>query len=364
MLSVHTVQDQLPQNARHSLLRSGSTVTGRVLSQNGALSYTVSIAGQKIIVKSESPLVPGETFSARVTVKDSLIELSLIKEGSLSANLIQKMSNTGILSQEVMNFLSSLGFEADAESLALFQFMQQIGMKIDIPAAKKAIAASGGKNGGVNREKTEISLLLDEKGLLSQDDAQVCAILGGRQGDSDESSSKKGKGRNQGGREDFLSSKNKNYPKISPSDIKAYFDSVDAASERKDGLLSAFNTVTASHKKDIPLRHWIVLPFEWDFQKSFGNIKLLFDSELKKLEKFIIDLKNTEKRNIFVVSYKDKRIDTVRFSSDQKVTEARRKLQIEQLASLLGAPVFFEPLESLLGFCAGDEEIAFVSGVV
>ena len=107
-----------------------------------------------------------------------------------------------------------------------------------------------------------------------------------------------------------------------------------------------------------------MFPFEWDFQKSWGNIRLLFDSELKNLEKAIIDLKNDEKNNIFVLYYNKNEVDSVKFSSSDDLTSSEKTSLAKTLGAMFGGKIGVEMADfsELRGFCAGDEEISFVSG--
>ncbi|MBQ8680761.1 MAG: hypothetical protein IJ530_13570 [Treponema sp.] len=357
MTPVHIVQGQLSQKIRSAVLRNGSTVTGRILSKDAESFYTVSIAGQKISVKSEANLAPGSFFSARVSVKNGLVELSLIKENADSGGLVQKFTpEKGSLSPQIADFLTSLGFEPNESSLKLFQFMHQLGMKIDIALAKKTLRSSQ-KDSDADGEKSQILLLLEEKGIKSSDE-RVSAILGKNQRDSGDSERK---------------SKNKEAPalglstfpqKINSSDIKKFFESVDAASlNHKHGVLTAFNTVLSAKNKESPLRHWILLPFEWDFQKSNGVIKLLFDSELKNLQKLIIDIKNTRTNRIFSLSFKDNKPDSVKFASNSEDDYSSPE-SLSLFSSLFPFSMHLEQVDfdSLRGFAVSDEELSFVRG--
>ena len=374
--SVSVVQGDFSRNLRNvSVLRNGAVVTARVISQNGDGSYSVSLAGQKITVRSEANLVLGETFSARVSVKGDVVRLSLLSEKTeIEGSFVQKMAaDEKVISPKLAEFLSSLGFEPNAESLKIFQFMQQVGMKINLPAAKKALQFSK-KSGEPNEEKAQISLLLEEKGIKSSDE-RVNAILGRNPNGND--SEQRRKNQNQEGNflceDEFFKSKLE-------SDVKSYFSSVDSAAfSRKNGILSAFNTVLSSSKSELPLRHWLIFPFEWDFKNSFGTIRLLFDSDLKNLEKLVINVKTSEKSEkskesesekiektrIFALDFKNNSPVSVKFASDFEASESGVSEETI-LSSLFANSVRVEKadFDSLCGFCAGDEEFSFVSGVI
>ncbi len=356
MNKVSVIQGQISQNnANIAVLRNGSVVTARVLSKNGDGSYSVSLAGQKINVKSDIPLKTGSVFSAKVSVLGESVKLSLLKENAGSSEILQKFSSEAELSPKISEFLQSLGFEANIESLKIFQFMQQIGMKIDVQSAKKALSKSKEKS-DKSEENSQLELLLEKK-CIKSDSAQVGAVLSHNQENS-EKNNKNQNEQNQNENQANEQSSGENQ-KIDSESIKSYFDSVDeAALSRKNGLLSAFNSILSSSAEEKPLRHWIVLPFEWDFKNYSGNIKLLFDSDLKNLQKTIIELKNNSENKIFVINYRCGEVDSVKFSSESGGESL--------LKSMFGEKVKVESCEpgSLSGFCPTDEEISFVNGRV
>jgi hypothetical protein len=232
--------------------------------------------------------------------------------------------------------------------------MQQIGMKIDVDSAKKALKQA--KNSENKEEKAQISLLFEEKGIKSSDE-RVQTIIGRKQqGGSGKRKDESGKREKQ---------EKLRICNFSDKLVKSYFSQVDeAASLREAGVLSAFNTVLSSSKKDIPLRHWILLPFEWNFRAYSGNIRLLFDSELKNLEKLVIDLKNPEKNHIFVVEYKNGEAESVKFASDSVTADSEKSRLCALLSSMFGknVGVQMKDFDSLKGFCSGDENFSVLNG--
>ena len=388
MNAVHIVQGQVSQNVRASaVLRNGSLVTARVVSQNGNGSYTVSLAGQMIEVRSQVPLQKGQVFQATVAMSGNQIFLSLLSESKNAGELVQKLPvQNQNLSPQLQDFLTSLGFEPNAESLKLFQFMQQLGIKIDVPLAKKALLAS--KKGGPGGEKAQVALLLEEKGIAASDE-RVSAILGNGKR-KDENGKRKKEERNgqlavsreQGAVDDGFS-----VPSV--FSVRNFFDSVDSASHsHKVGILSAFNTVLSAKGKNPPLNHWILLPFEWNFQNYTGNIRLLFDSELKNIQKAVIDVKNSANQHTFLLGFEKNQLSAVKFASSTFLNKDYRGkpdndsggksdsdkitfLHAEKLLSNLlfsnfnrEIPVKFVNFDSVQGFCAADEVFAQVQGVV
>jgi hypothetical protein len=355
--SVFVLQGNTPQkNVPGSVLRSGTIVSGRVIAKNADGSYSVSLAGQKINVKSESPLQTGGIFSARVSIKGGSVELSLIKE-NLSPEILQKFGGSSEISPQVANLLSSLGFEADSESYKILQFMQQIGIKFDVDSAKKALRQA--KKSSDNEEKAQISFLLEEKGIKSTDE-RVQAVMGRNHQNENRKEQEKSENRaGESGKE------KRKIEEWNSGLVKSYFSQVDDASSSHDyGLLTAFNTVLASSKKDVPLRHWIILPFEWDFRAYTGNIRFLFDSELKNLEKIIVNIENPEKKHIFVLEYKGTELCSVKFASDSEFSDFQKSRLCEVLSSMFNKKISVEVKDfaSLKGFCAEDEQFSFLDG--
>lgn len=361
---VHVVQGLLSQkNVSGSVLRSGSIVNGRVIAKNGDGSYSVSLAGQKIDVRSETPLLPGQVFSARVKITGTQIALSLLQNvKSQPQEILQKFSaSSQSLSPELSKFLSSLGFEPNAESFRILQFMQQLGMKIDVPAAKKALSHTQKKSAS-NGEYAQVSLLLEEKGIAS-DDEKVSAVLGQNERGQSDSKGSSRKEENPHPQKQHLASVDM---KSLNSSVRDFFSQVDAASvENKGGILTAFNTVLSSSEKEVPLRHWIILPFEWNFASYSGDVRLLFDSELKNLEKVIINLKNESKKRIFVIYYKNNEPASVKFASD--LPSGRNSAQVSKLFhSYMPEEIPIEEVDfdSLCGFCPENERISLLHGTV
>ncbi|MCR4823053.1 MAG: hypothetical protein K5873_09310 [Treponema sp.] len=359
--SIRILQSNLSQNFTGSVLKSGTIVNGRVLSKNSNGSYIVSLAGQKITVQSQTNLIPGSLFSAKVNISNGQLQLSLIKENPADQALLQKFGSNGNLSPQLSEFLTSLGLEGNRESLRILQFMQQVGMKIDIPAARKALNQSR-KNGKSDMERAELSLLLEEKGLPSDDEA-LSEIQGRNPGDNPRHKKNQDRQNQQNQKQNQNAGEGENPEKITSKDIKKYFEEVDSAASRKEGILAAFNTIKSSAGKRAPLKHWILLPFEWNFNNYWGNIRLLFDSDLKNLEKAIIDLKNEEKSSIFVLDYKNGSLSSVNFSSSQEFSSAVKRALTEKLSSMLNLPASYQSFDRLQGFCEGGEEVSFVRGM-
>ena len=367
MNAVRVIQGQVSQNVRASaVVRNGSVVTARVVSQNGNGSYTVSLAGQMIEVRSKVPLQKGQVFQAKVAISGNQLFLSLVSEAKNAGELVQKLPvQNQNLSPLVQNFLSSLGFEPNLDSFKIVQFMQQLGMKFDVESAKKALNQSK-KDGTVRQEKAQISLLLEEKGIAASDE-RVSAIVGNGKRKNENGKRKKEErngqlavSREQGAVDDGFS-----VPSV--LSVRNFFDSVDSASRSHEvGILSAFNTVLSARGKNPPLNHWLLLPFEWNFQNYEGNIRLLFDSELKNIQKAVIDVKNSANQHTFLLGFEKNQLSAVKFATSLAVSPDAKNRLSQLLLSNFNRKISVEQVDfdSVQGFCADDEVFAQVQGVV
>jgi len=340
-----------------AILRDGSSVQARVIAEKSPGSYQLSIAGKIIDVRSQTKLLPGSLISARVKINGKQIELALIKDNDSSVNtVLQKFNANGKeLQPQLRNFLISLGFEPEAESFKILQFMQQIGMKINVSAAKKALLKAKYK-GQVDEEKAQIVLLMEEKGL-NPDEKAISSILG-----KDRQKGQNNENKNENPAE--LYSPGERIGKIKKS-VKNYFDSLKIAAENQDtGPLSAFNSIISSDKKNIPVRHWLIFPFEWNFSDYQGQIKLLFDSSINHIEKIIINLKNADKESLFVLYFTGSSLSQVKFASTRAEDTGNFSLLEKMLQSVLkkNIKVSSAKFDELKGFCSSDEEMSTVSG--
>lgn len=341
----------------YAILRNGSLVTGRVLAKNPDGSYSVSLAGKKINVKSEHPLSPGKVFSAKVLLKGDSVTLALVKEGSENPALLQKIGVGAELPPHVANLLLALGLNANEETFNLLLFMHQIGMQIDAQAARKVLQKT--KDSENQEENSQLALLLKEKGIRV-DEEKVRAVFAHNFG-KQENHGQGNTGYNQHeGRQYGVTEQ-----KMNASHVKNFFSQVDDASlSRSQGLLSAFNTVLSSGKNQPPLQHWMVFPFEWDFRQSTGNIKMLFDSDLRNLKKVVVNVKNASTESIFVINYKNNSPDSLKFSTNNFSDKNKKDFLCGLLSSMFHSKITVDFVDygSLQGFCSGDECFFSVDG--
>lgn len=386
MTPVHIIRatDQSSPNGAQPRLQAGSVVSARVLSAAGAGQYVISVAGQKVAVRSETPLQTGAVFSAKIGVRGEQVILSLVGAQGEAKPLVTQFTAGAVqngMDAPLAHLLASLGLPATAESFGLLQFAQAMGVKIDARQLRKALAAAQKSGGG--EEAAQTALLLDEKGLDASVDA-LTAILGGM---SDGNGGREQRHQREKENADATDSadaadadQNEKTSVVSPSsvlsslvepptlsDVKAYFDSVDSAATSNDvGALTLFNSFRGGAGAQ-DMARWVVLPFTWadDF---CGTIRLLPDSDPKKTRQIIINAKNPRTSYDFVVYCNEGKVVSVRFSFEPELDAEQAQTVAAELKTLLlpsfGSLKTVSYGAALHGFCAQDTAIGTVGGVV
>lgn len=355
------------ENGPH--ITNGSEVKGRVLSDNGNNSYTVSIAGHKVNVQSQVKMFPGETFSAKVQVKDGTVLLALVKTSAAESGIVSSLtanSNGSILTADALAFLQSLGLPGDSHALKLIQFMIQMGMKIDVQTARKALLLSKVFN-GKEVDASQIAVLLEEKGMLISSEI-VAAVMNGKNKEE----------RKKNPEENEAKAGSQSDGEIPLEELKMlvkdYFKSVDGAATKNDeGILTLFNSLKRNRTdKNSNDSRWIILPFEWPERKINGDIRLFTAGDFGDLQKIVINCEKNVKKFIFGVYFNKHKLEKVRFSSNSTLV-ARNKGQYEALLKdILNRSSGFNSVKEVVfqqdfgleGFCAEDEVISRVRGAV
>lgn len=370
MQNIHSVQQSVhvSQNG-NAAVREGSVVQARVLSSQGSSSYVISVAGQKLAVKSEAVLVPGQTFTARVHVKEGQVQLALVKGSELKGEVFQKFSSqslAGPSSQAFSNLLSSLGLPSTAEGVHLLQYAQQLGLKLKSPVLYQA-QKTGSQFSTREEEAAQVALGLDSRGLASTYYA-VDAVFSGMNGSSHGKDSEKSK-KDKKDAEITAGSKSALESLIVPDDIRSYFDSLsDASVENDAGALTVFNQISTKSASEELSGSWFLFPFEWDYASYGGVIKVFCSLKEKKLHEIVIDLKNHCHKWCFVLYFRSNSVHTLRFSSDSahdgfSFADMLRQFVLQHKA-LENITIEEVDSEILKGFCPEDSQIGFVRGVL
>ena len=367
---------------RNLKFQNENIVSGRVISSNPDGSFEVSLAGQKINVRSNVHLVPNQIFSARASVKNGTVYLSLINDSSKNTSSIKNLSKTGFVSKftsEILAgklndsasaFLQSLGIEPIHEAFRLVQLMQQMGVKIDAESAKKALKTSKKFSDDEKDEAAQFSFLLEKKGLKS-DEKTVKAVFNGFSGEKQEQNQSK----NPNDKKNFdLKSEKTDFDENSAKNfLENYLDSVDSAcASNKIGALTAFNSFKSKkYGGNFENSHWILLPFEWKSQNCFGDIRVFLDDNLRNLQKIVINCKKNVQKLVFSLYFKNKKVESLKFAFDFPVSSKRKTEYSALLSETLKKcgcgselkSVEFAEFDEIRDFGCGDEIVASVRGL-
>ncbi len=287
--------------SHNTLLRSGDVVNARVISHQGSSSYVLSVGGQKINVQSQIPLKEGAVFKAQIFTDKNTVQLKIL-EPAQNTNEVFTFSNSNFNAEDagISKMLLNLGLPVCAESFKLVQFALSLGIKIQPSKLAKIIKKTNAQD-SKTLEKAKISILLEEKGVNATENA-VEKIFS--------EFYKKNEQKNED-KTDFQQQKNlKKSEMLKKDDIQDYFKQVEEASlNRNPGELTLFNSILPAKKGGA---HWIVLPFEWNYKKFAGVIRVLFSENGKNLQKMLINCKNSLNSYLFVLYLKDNKVTSVK----------------------------------------------------
>lgn len=366
---------------RNLKFQNENVVSGRVISANPDGSFDVSLAGQKINVRSNVHLAPNQIFSARVSVKNGTVYLSLINDSSLNVSSIKNSPESdfvsklasetsfGKLNDSASAFLQSLGIEPSHEAFRLVQLMLQMGIKIDAESAKKAVKTAKKFSDDEKDDAAQISFLLEKKGLKSGEKT-VKAVFHGFSGEKQENQSK-----NSDDKKNFnFESKKADFDEKSAKNfLKNYLDSVDSAcNSNKIGALTAFNSFKSKNADEkCENSHWILLPFEWKSQNCFGDIRVFLDDNLRNLQKIVINCKKNVQKLVFSLYFKNKKVESLKFGFDFPVSSKRKTEYSALLSETLKkcgcgselTSVEFAEFDEIKDFGSGDETVESVRGL-
>ena len=168
-VQVVNVKNDFSQKNASSPLHDGSVVKARVISKEKSGFYAVSFAGHKFRVQSQKTLLPGQVFKAQIFVKDGKVFLKEVLESAKNSGLETfNLKNFDSSSPGLKNMLIKLGLPVIPESLRLIQFALEMGIKIE-PSKLKNSLLRGQKSEKKGIQKSQVALLLEEKGLSPTD---------------------------------------------------------------------------------------------------------------------------------------------------------------------------------------------------
>lgn len=328
-------------------LREGGSVFVRIVGKSSNGNYTASFSGVTFSVKSQRNLTVGQTFVANVNIKDGKIFL-VPKTSDTNFQPVSILQNlTDINDPQVIQYFSSLGIACNSISQKLFSLLLQMGLPIDSSKINR-LRAIALKFPGKEEEAAEAALILEEKGIEASVESvkKFLMSLDMNLSEDESSSQKKPEAKEKGIEEE----------------VKDFFGSIFNANFLADlskkGLLTVFNQL---NKKSNEENHWVVIPFDFAFekngknQKGCGEIRFIADIKERKSKKivlkFMIDSKNLD----FVINL-DKFNVYIKYCISSSYSERAGALLLEQIKSVFNdnGNVVFEKtsFDSLNGFCS------------
>lgn len=415
-------------------LKDGSSVAVNVLKNNGNGTYLVSFAGSRFNVKSKIPLENGQKFVAKLSVRENKVFLSPQK----SLNQIQETENSALLSKisqnaDLAKVLAEFGLVPDSITIKIMQFLQQGNFSLDKNLMKKARIIALNFPGN-EKKAAEIAISLFEKGVnvnvqlvkkildslfASNKNLQDLKNQKNLNDDSDSENSKnqqnlKNQKKNSSSKEqnkeqNFSQQKNssrqsENFEQNQQTssqtenfsqESKLTFQSetsFQSENPPKNQQNQNFQTLLKNLYGEIPKnpsaylsffnqtgekseKHWILLPYEWNFTKkdgksakSNGFIRLLLNKSLKTVEKISVncEIKNSPKKwtNYFFVLYlNSSKVKEVRFCTLPTLLTSQISFEEKRLGELFSSgmnsndsvTVTYSPLTLIEGLFADSE---------
>lgn len=356
---VNSASSPRQKNGSAAIFHPGSIVRGRVLSSDGGGRYTLSVAGHRVEVLSEFALRPGSSFSAKVGSSGHTVVFKMLS-GSARGGGVEtiSVSNFSPENPALVSLLDKLGLPPSIECFRLLQFAVGMGIKPDGNRLMKALARGKKEKDGNSIEKSQTALLLEEKGVNATDLA-VEKVTAGFYGSPGHNHSRGGAGgEDEGGGRDERERLDSGTFK---DDVSAYFKSVDEAVRlNRPGALTLFNMLCAQ-RKDEP--HWVVFPFEWDFNHFYGAVRVLLTADKKNVQKLVINIQNESKKYTFVLYFKGKRLDSAKVSPEPFGSKIDSDSILRLAESLFGQVNVSMPDQTELeGFAAEDTGIGVFEG--
>ena len=142
-------------------LKNGSSVLVRVASYKGNGVYEGFVAGVKVNFSSQKELQIGQSFAAKIFVKDGMIELQRTNENlSFREKVLINNSN----SEVITTLLNNLGLSADFVSVHIMHQLKQLEAKFDNQLINK-IKNLAIKFKGKELSASELMIILKEKNI-------------------------------------------------------------------------------------------------------------------------------------------------------------------------------------------------------
>ena len=356
-------------------LAEGSSVLVRILKQTSSNTYIASFGGKRFPIKSDIPLSAGSKFWAKVFVSGSRLNLVMTDDkiqnkGSLKDALQNKspVQFFSTITPEIAEMFASLGLPSDSVSKILMQSVLSLGIKFNIEKINKARAVAQNFPGKED-EAAEAALILLDKGIEPTFE-NVQDVMTGFFLEKNVSGNSDLKSENFDVLEIEKELKNYFYGLINS---KSGLDTVQP--ELPCGFLTVFNHIFSkknfdgTEKSAENLVHWIVLPFDFQFErgkkfcKGDGVFRVFFDISKKNVKKCVINFNIVGIIWTFVVSYSGERLKSIKFAHfpDAKLDEM--SYFEKKLSELFPAvSVEMERSENISGFANNGVPLPLVKG--
>lgn len=304
-------------------LKNGSSVLVRVASYKGNGVYEGFVAGVKVNFSSQKELQIGQSFAAKIFVKDGMIELQRTNENlSFREKVLINNSN----SEVITTLLNNLGLSADSVSVHIMHQLKQLEAKFDNQLINK-IKNLAIKFKGKELSASELMIILKEKNIdFSENDiSNLLSLL------------------------NFYDQEENDY-----------------SDEHDYSLLNKMN----KEKKN-----WLFFPFEFismkDDSKSDskklgqGILKFLLSKDGQTVNLINIECLYKSAEYIFTLCFSDKKINKI-FYYISGLNEKYRNFVEEKLSVLLNNQINFEYKEKdiLTGTSCKLSEFVSFEGVV
>lgn len=144
-------------------VQNGSQVLVRIIADKGGGKYEGSVAGARITINSKTPMPPGTSFNATISVQNGKVLLFPVSEnGQIAQNAVFTME--AAQNEQLASLLQSLGLNADDLSYHLMQQFKQLEMKMDSGLLSKIYNLSV-KFKGKEKRAAELIAILVKKGI-------------------------------------------------------------------------------------------------------------------------------------------------------------------------------------------------------
>jgi len=145
------------------ILKDGSSVLVRIISDKGGGRYEGSVAGARVMVNSRQVLKPGSSFTAKISSRNGRILLTPDIKNEEAA-LVKNFELSLVKDENLASFMKSLNLPSDAMTFHLLQQMKQLGMKLDTNLLAR-FHNMAVKFKGKELRASELLMILAKKGL-------------------------------------------------------------------------------------------------------------------------------------------------------------------------------------------------------